>query len=440
MAVSERCTGGELSTWLARVLIPVGSACGGPRGSSATRGDLWVADGCRDLLSGDVLGEVIRGPDHPLVPASLVVCDTLSRCFGDIDENSARDVNKVVGALDRLVRRGTTVVLIHHAGRNRRLRGSTALEAAADMVISLKARERNIVLTCEKARDGAPFADPELRLIKAGVGGNTSCVVSAPSRPAKSPPLSPKADLALRLLREKYPAGATYTEWQKASDQPESTFRRLLRELGNHVSPPLRGKTKLYTPRVDAAAADDRHDTAKLEHGGEREIPPQHAPLVEGADGGPAVQRGPRGRWRVRPRIIRRLRATMMRDRSRTSCIDLGALMADPDLVMDVEPEAMPSLLAEVATREARLSTVRTLLGSRLAAASAIATPAFSRLLKADEVAKVLEVPKAYVYELMRKNLLGAVNIGKYRRVASADLESFIRHNRLDAQPHRRRV
>ncbi len=51
------------------------------------------------------------------------------------------------------------------------------------------------------------------------------------------------------------------------------------------------------------------------------------------------------------------------------------------------------------------------------------------RLIKADEVAKILNVSRAFVYQLMNKGLMPTVKILSARRVRVEDLQSFILAN-----------
>ena len=51
------------------------------------------------------------------------------------------------------------------------------------------------------------------------------------------------------------------------------------------------------------------------------------------------------------------------------------------------------------------------------------------RLLNANEVAEILNVSKAHVYNLMKKGLIPTVSIVNSRRVRPEDLEWFIRSN-----------
>jgi hypothetical protein len=77
--------------------------------------------------------------DVELLRPALVVVDTYARVLPiGADENSARDVGITTAALDRLVRLGAAVVVVHHVAKNSdatgggAARGSSALPAAAD--------------------------------------------------------------------------------------------------------------------------------------------------------------------------------------------------------------------------------------------------------------------------------------------------------------------
>jgi excisionase family DNA binding protein len=103
----------------------------------------------------------------------------------------------------------------------------------------------------------------------------------------------------------------------------------------------------------------------------------------------------------------------------------LGALRELPEA-------ALIEKLHQIASEEARLATLRSVvqacLGRHLPTADHV--PA-TRLLTAKDVHKILGVPVAYVYELMRRGVLACTAIGKYRRVDPGDLEAFLTKNRL---------
>ncbi len=174
---------------------------------------------------------------------SLVVIDTLARCFGDGDENAAVDMNRFVKGTDLI--KGTflqaTVLVVHHTGKDarRKDRGSTALRAAADTMMELAATggSKALTLTCEKQKDWELFKDIRLSLrVVALEGGETSCVIATGKRQAD--PVEPGGNendaKALNALRQSGSEGTTYTNWLKASGLRKSTFKnarkRLLRD------------------------------------------------------------------------------------------------------------------------------------------------------------------------------------------------------------------
>ncbi|MBA4065915.1 MAG: hypothetical protein C0501_19795 [Isosphaera sp.] len=66
----------------------------------------------------------------------VIVLDTFTRVRG-LDENNAKAVTRAIAPLRDLVLRDLTVLLIHHTGRSGSVRGSTALEGAADEAITI---------------------------------------------------------------------------------------------------------------------------------------------------------------------------------------------------------------------------------------------------------------------------------------------------------------
>ncbi len=98
----------------------------------------------------------------------LIVFDTLNLCIGDGDENSARDMSRVIGNAQRLARATRAhVMIVHHssladAGR---ARGSSAMHGNADTLLVLRRVEGQVgealvLLTQEKQRSvqkGKPF-------------------------------------------------------------------------------------------------------------------------------------------------------------------------------------------------------------------------------------------------------------------------------------------
>lgn len=146
-------------------------------------------------------------------PPALVILDTLSRYFGVGDENTARDMTRFIGAVDRMRQRYSKVhiMLIHHAGKDesKGMRGSSALKGAADTVIFCDKQNGRHVATVEKQKDGEegltfPFL---LRPVEVGTDEDgepiTSCVVEPDHDGRVSvPSLTSTQTLAVRILCE----------------------------------------------------------------------------------------------------------------------------------------------------------------------------------------------------------------------------------------------
>lgn len=77
----------------------------------------------------------------------LIVIDTLARSAIGLEENSARDMGIFVGAIGTMqTQLQSAVLVVHHTGKDGKIRGSSALYAAADSVISLTSSDGVITL------------------------------------------------------------------------------------------------------------------------------------------------------------------------------------------------------------------------------------------------------------------------------------------------------
>ena len=85
--------------------------------------------------------EEYSDPDDPPRPPRVLIIDTLALAMSGVgDENSSAAMGKVVDTLRRIRDLGTTVIVVHHSGKDvsKGLRGHNSLEAAADSVFSVK--------------------------------------------------------------------------------------------------------------------------------------------------------------------------------------------------------------------------------------------------------------------------------------------------------------
>jgi AAA domain len=134
-----------------------------------------------------------------------IVLDTLARCMGEADENSARDMGRFVNRCTALERHfGCVVVVVHHVGKDpsRGGRGSNALNGAADVTMLVEKTEAYSRVRIEECKDGREGQEWTFRLVpydlsatlEAGctppsaTSENTTCVVEILTQPGKAQP------------------------------------------------------------------------------------------------------------------------------------------------------------------------------------------------------------------------------------------------------------
>jgi hypothetical protein len=161
--------------------------------------------------------------DIERVDPILIGLDTIADLTTGADENSQRDMGIVRDRLKRLTRNRRSVVAVHHTGHDEsRERGSSVLGAMAHTIIMLKAEGDDIVMSCSKQKNGAPFApvrlefDPEALVLRpAGV----SPVLHLPTQQAV-------VLGALRMLATGNGAGVDIAAWQARCVNVEGVKRR----------------------------------------------------------------------------------------------------------------------------------------------------------------------------------------------------------------------
>jgi hypothetical protein len=163
------------------------------------------------------------------LPPALVVFDTLARSLVGGDENAARDMGLLVASVDRIREAtGGTVMVVHHTGKSGDTeRGSSALRAAADTMISVSADDAVMKLACDKQKDAEEFS--AIHLVRVPTG--ESCFV-APMTMAVNGGLTPKARAILEELTATFAAtGATPAQMIRVTNLPERTVYRSLKSL-----------------------------------------------------------------------------------------------------------------------------------------------------------------------------------------------------------------
>jgi predicted transcriptional regulator len=89
----------------------------------------------------------------------MLVIDTLAAVTPGADENAVKDMHKPMARLHRLATyTGVTVVLIHHAGKSGKYRGSSTIKADVDTMLIVESEDESDVInfSFEKLRDGNP--------------------------------------------------------------------------------------------------------------------------------------------------------------------------------------------------------------------------------------------------------------------------------------------
>ncbi|MBY6096166.1 helicase RepA family protein [Ferrimonas balearica] len=106
---------------------------------------------------------------------TLVVLDTLARCFAGADESRTADMNLFIAGCDRIKHQcKTSILVVHHSGKDegKGARGSSALRAAADFEFSVgKAEEpMTFILRNCKQKDGAETRPGAFRMESVSLG------------------------------------------------------------------------------------------------------------------------------------------------------------------------------------------------------------------------------------------------------------------------------
>lgn len=103
---------------------------------------------------------------------SFVVVDTLHRCQGGLEENSAADTGIILQNLGKFFNeKGVAVAIVHHSGYTAgRGRGSSALKAGVDGELILEKLEGGLKVTQTKNKDGELLPQETFIVVKQDTG------------------------------------------------------------------------------------------------------------------------------------------------------------------------------------------------------------------------------------------------------------------------------
>jgi RecA/RadA recombinase len=211
--------------------------------------DFWIAPNPLEFTERGAVKQALSEIDARKCKPSVVVIDTLSRAAPRADENSARDMGYVVREIEGFKRAtGTTILIVHHTIKRHTIkrgvteRGSSALRGAADVMIECVAFKNPITLApltltlrCTKMRIARNFADIKLTLKEVQMPNKGEATLAVKDGTQIHNPATPSTpashDSVLKVLRDRFPQGATFEEWLKASGQHRSTFSKIVSDL-----------------------------------------------------------------------------------------------------------------------------------------------------------------------------------------------------------------
>ena len=187
----------------------------------------WLTTGVPVNVDSDEMGHLMdRLTDELPTEPTLVIVDTLARCF-DGDENQQQDMGRFIAGIDWMRHElGSTVIVVHHTRLDGdRERGNTAFRGAADTMLSVSRGSKGAIkLECTKQKDAEEFKTISFELVV--VPGTDSCVVGSDRRAAEK---TLKLGEILQVLADHGPL--TWDQWLSSSGVARTSFQRYVVEL-----------------------------------------------------------------------------------------------------------------------------------------------------------------------------------------------------------------
>lgn len=211
----------------------VGAWC---KHNSKSEGKLYLCLGSPNMMNDSDL-ETFIAMIANLSPA-MVVVDTLAMAMIGGDENSARDMGKVIMSCRAIQRElDCAVVLVHHTNKSGTAeRGSGALRGAADSMIRLTGDDDIVLIECIKSKDSAPFPTRYMKLLPVVLDGGLESRVLVEAGIVKQQAADPLTrnqrqileTLALPIFRT---SGASVGELEETTDLNRGSIQRVISRL-----------------------------------------------------------------------------------------------------------------------------------------------------------------------------------------------------------------
>ena len=182
----------------------------------------------------------------------VVIVDTFAHAIPGAEENSSRDMGIALSSLRSIqTELGATVLVVHHTGKDstRGARGSSALNAAIDTELSVKASRDEVLIRATKQRHSSLGMPITLKPIKVDIESSSACVLisaggllAANGKPVSSS-LTNTACKVLRGLADQHNSvplskcetalftNDDFTAGQSSRDSSKRAMRRCMSEL-----------------------------------------------------------------------------------------------------------------------------------------------------------------------------------------------------------------
>jgi archaellum biogenesis ATPase FlaH len=116
--------------------------------------NLQIIGNAPNLLDAKHANEIIQSLLAQPVKASLIIIDTLAASHNG-DENTSTDMGNLINECKRISdATDALVLLVHHTGKDDKMRGSSTLYAASDIVIRISGDSSGHKVEIEKQKDG----------------------------------------------------------------------------------------------------------------------------------------------------------------------------------------------------------------------------------------------------------------------------------------------
>lgn len=218
------------------------------RNTSRNPADFYCEPASVQLLDPPEVSRLVsRIRQMPAAPV-LVVLDTFARCTVGYEENSVKDMGRAMEAAALIQRQtGATVLLVHHAGNNGNLRGSTSIPGAVESIIAVEKDESGkLKLTIDKQKDGEDGFSFDARLERVAA----SCAIGPwlPMDQGARIPSESHKNLVRALDMFRTDGGATVSRWLETTKVPKSSFYLWRNDLlaWGYVAQDRKGKGALY--------------------------------------------------------------------------------------------------------------------------------------------------------------------------------------------------